>query len=66
MIILKLDFEEEFLPVEQVGDKHPECCSPQALEEPLPVTLPETHLPAEREVETQERVSDVHKDGVHP
>lgn len=58
--------EEEFLPVEKVGNEHPQCSSPQALEEPLPVTLLEAHLPAEREVETQERVANIHKDGVHP
>ena len=61
-----LYFEEEFLPVQQVGDEHPQCSSPQALEEPLPMTLLEAHLPAEREVETQERVANIHKNGVHP
>lgn len=59
-------FEEEFLPVEQVGDEHPQRRPPQALEEPLPVTVQETHLPTEREVEAQQGVSDVHQDGVRP
>lgn len=59
-------FKEEFLPVEQVGDEHPQCGSPQALEEPLPVAPLVVHLPAEWEVETQERVANIHKDGVHP
>ena len=57
-----LYFEEEFLPVQQVSDEHPQCGSPQALEEKLPVALLEAHLPAEREVETQERVANVDKD----
>lgn len=61
-----LNFEEEFLPVEKVGNEHPQRSSPQALEEPLPVTPLEAHLPAEWEVETQERVANIHKDGVHP
>lgn len=55
-----LYFEEEFLPVEQVGDEHPQGSSPQALEKPLPVALLNVHLPAEREVETKERVANVH------
>lgn len=45
-----LYFEEEFLPVQQVSNEHPQRCSPQALEEPFPVALLETHLPAEGEV----------------
>lgn len=57
-----LYFEEEFLPVQQVSDEHPQSSSPQALEEPLPVALLEAHLPAEREVETQERVANIYKD----
>lgn len=61
-----LYFEKEFLPVQQVGDEHPQCGSPQALEEPLPVTLLEAHLPAEWEVKTQKRVANIHKNGVHP
>lgn len=62
----RLYFEEEFLPVEQVGDEDPQRSPPQALKEPLPVTLLEAHFPAEREVEAEERVANVHKDGVHP
>lgn len=61
-----LYFEEEFLPVQQVSDEHPQCCSPHALEEPFPVAPLETHLPAEGEVEAEEGVANIHKDGVHP
>lgn len=55
-------FEEEYFPLQQVNDEHPQCSSLQALEEPLPVALLEVHLPAEREVE--ERAAN--RDGVHP
>lgn len=52
--------------MQQVCDERPERRPPQALEEPLPVDLLETHLPAEWEIEIQERVANIHKDGVHP
>lgn len=58
--------EEEGLPVEQVGGQHPQGRSPHALEQEFPVAVLETHIPAEREVEAQQGVSDVHQDGVHP
>lgn len=64
MLICCSYLEEELLPVQQVGDEQPQRGAPQALEEPLPVALLEAHLPAEGEVEAQQRVAHVHKDGV--
>lgn len=64
MFVCCLDLEEELLPVQQVGDEQPQRGAPQALEEPLPVALLEAHLPAEGEVEAQQRVADIDKDGV--
>lgn len=63
--LLDLDFEEEFLPVQEVGNENPERGTPQALEQQLIVGVLVVHLPAEGEVKTQERVSHVHQDGVH-
>lgn len=61
-----LDFEEELLPVQLESDEQPQSRSPQALEEPLPVGVLEAPLPAEREVEAQESMANVYKEGVHP
>lgn len=46
------------------GDELPQRGAPQTLKGPLPVALLEEHLPAEGEVEAQQRVADIHKDGV--
>lgn len=61
-----LYFEEKLLPVEEEGDENPKPGSPQVLQQQLPVALLETNLPAEGEVEAEQRVANVHKDGVHP
>lgn len=60
-----LDFEERLFAVEQIGDKDPECSSPQALEQWFPVTVLVAHLPAERKVKAQQRMAHIHQDGVH-
>lgn len=48
-----------------MGDQYPEKGAPQAPEEILPVAVMVAHLPAEWEIETQQRVAHIHKDGVH-
>ena len=60
-----LDFEEKTFAVEQIGNEDPECCAPKTLEKLFPVTVLETHLPAEGKVETQQRMAHVDKDRVH-
>lgn len=52
--------------VEQIGNEEPKCSTPHILEKLFPVTVLKTHLPAERKVKSQQRVSNIDKYGVHP
>lgn len=61
-----LNFEEEMFAVEQIRDEDPECSSPQAPEQWLPVTVLIAHLPAERKVKAQQGMAHIYQDGVHP
>lgn len=60
------DFKKEFFAVQQVGNEDPKCGTPHVLEKLLPVTVLETHLPAERKVKAQQRMANIDKYGVHP
>lgn len=60
-----LDFPENLLSVEQVGDKDPTRSSHKVLGEVLSVGLVVSHAPAEGEVFLKHFMAHIHKDGVH-
>lgn len=60
-----LNFPENLLSVENVGDKNPTAGCKKVLDEVFGVGLAVNHAPAEGEVVLKHFVTDVHKDGVH-
>lgn len=62
---LLLNFPEDFLPVEHVGDEYPIRGSHKVLGQVLSVGLAVGHSPTEGEVFLKHFMAHVHKDGVH-
>lgn len=60
-----LNLPENLLPVEHIGDEHPEGCGQQVLGQVLSVGLAVGHSPAEGEVPLKHLMAHVHQDGVH-
>lgn len=65
LVICSLDFPENSLSVEDVGDNNPQRCGNNILDEVLGVRLAVDHAPPERKVVLKHFVAHIHEDGVH-